>query len=235
MRLSIRDNNFSADDSALGRAIEAVIINAASVSRSYYQAEYDANKVQKPICWSTDTQQPASGVLPENKQSARCLDCQHNIRGSEGRACRFSQKIALVFEDKLCEVYQLQVPANSIFGRATNNDMPLQEYARFLQKRGTSVSSVYTKIYFDERSIVPKLFFAPKRPLDKEEEKQVVEMVNHVDTIRAITTDYSGGFNTTSSEENEEMKYLIQNVTAQWPKLDRPYQYVEGKGLNPVQ
>jgi|TARA_E500000178_G_C17020443_1_gene755254 hypothetical protein len=233
MRLSIRDNNFNADDGSLGSTIEAVIINAASVSRAYYQAEYNADKAQKPICWSTDTQQPASGVLSENKQSARCLDCQRNIRGSEGRACRFSQKIALVFEDKLCEVHQLQVPANSIFGKATNNEMPLQEYARFLQKRGTSVSSVYTKIYFDESSRVPKLFFAPKRPLGKEEEKQVADMVDHTDTIRAITTDYSEGFNTTSSEENEEMKYMIQNVTAQWPKLDRPYQYVEGKGHQP--
>ena len=111
-RISIRDGSFNADGELFGNVIETVVVNAAPVSRAYYKDSYDPNAVQKPVCWSTDTQKPASEVLQENKQALRCVDCSHNVRGSAsggGRACRFSQKIAVVFEDKLDTVYQLSL------------------------------------------------------------------------------------------------------------------------------
>ena len=224
-RISIRNGNFNTGESIFEDAIEVVVVNAAPVSRAFYKEDFNPNVLQKPTCWSIDTQQPAKDVTSENRQSLRCVDCSQNIRGSAaggGRACRFSQKIAVVFKDRLNTVYQIQVPANSIFGSTKDNRMPLQEYARFLQKHGTSSTSVYTKIYFDNNSRVPKLFFAPKRPLEEEELKQATYMVNHEDTVEAITTDYSNNFNYLSSEENN-MIYQIQGAEALWPKLDRPY------------
>lgn len=224
-KISIRDGSFNTGEDIFEDAIEVVVVNAAPVTRAYYKKDFNPNVLQKPVCWSTDTQQPANGVTTENLQALRCVDCSQNIRGSAaggGRACRFSQKIAVVFEDKLDVVYQMQVPASSIFGRTKESHMPLQEYARFLQKHGTSSMSVYTKIYFDTNSMVPKLFFTTKRPLEKEELTQVSSMVDHENTVKAITTDYSSGFNYFSSEENN-MIYPIQGAEALWPKLDRPY------------
>ena len=69
--------------------------------------------------------------------------------------------------------------------------MPMREYARFLQNRGTTVITVLTKMYFDTDSDIPKLFFKPNRPLRSEELSVVSDMINHPDTIRAITMEYT--------------------------------------------
>ena len=90
--------------------IDVVIVNAADVSRSYYKDDYVAGAKKLPTCWSTDTQRPAPEVPEDQKQSARCLDCTQNIRGSGnagGRACRFHQRLAVVEEHALDTVYQL--------------------------------------------------------------------------------------------------------------------------------
>tara|TARA_R100000951_G_scaffold29575_3_gene25579 strand:+ start:7383 stop:7727 length:345 start_codon:yes stop_codon:yes gene_type:complete len=94
-------------------------------------------------------------------------------------------------EDSLEEIYQLHVPASSIFGRAVGNHMPLQEYARFLSKNSTPSVSIFTKVYFDGSSSVPKIFFTPVRPLRDTELKVVEEMITHSDTTKAITLDFS--------------------------------------------
>ena len=144
-RVSIRDRKFTFGIHCQDE-IECIIVNASQVQRAYYEGEYDPNNPQVPICWSSDTQRPDDEV--PKRQATRCMDCKHDIRGSApngGRACRFSQKLAVLFENDYA-VHQLHVPANSIFGRQNNGHMPLQEYARFLSKNDTSCVSVYTKI-----------------------------------------------------------------------------------------
>ena len=69
--------------------------------------------------------------------------------------------------------------------------MPMQAYAKFLRNRDTPAISVLTKIYFDQVSSIPKLFFKPTRPLRDEELDVVSDMIKHPDTIQAITTDYT--------------------------------------------
>ena len=227
-RLSIRTGNFETGNDSFGDEVEVVVVNAAPVSRAFYQNSFDSNSFQKPVCWSTDTQQPHSSVLLENKQAHRCIDCSQNVRGSSssgGRACRFSQKIAVMFEDGLDTVYQIQVPANSIFGKAKGKNMPLQEYAKFLNGRGTSAESIYTRIFFDKNSMVPKLYFAPNRPLQEREVAQVVSMISHKNTIGAITTDYSTDYTFNFSSEENTMNHQIKGVEALWPKLDQPYYF----------
>jgi len=183
-RLSIRGGTFSYH----GDAVEVVIVNAAKVSRAYFANEFDGENTVAPTCWSEDTQRPDPFV--DERQANRCLDCKQNIRGSagQGRACRFQQRLAVVFEDNLEEVYQLMLPATSIFGKTINGHMPLQEYAKHLSKHNTKAVSVVTKIYFDKHSVVPKLFFKPIQGLNKEQLETVSGMIDHPDTHEAITS-----------------------------------------------
>lgn len=195
-RVSIQGSKFTGLDLQTdSTAIDVVIVNAAAVSRSYYKGDYDPKAKRLPTCWSSDTQRPAPEVPPEQRQSARCIDCTNNVRGSGGgggRACRFSQRLAIVEEQALDTVYQLQVPASSIFGKAGGrSSMPLQAYAKFLSGHGTPSAAVVTRISFDTGSPVPKLFFYPQRPLEEEELQKVRSMVDDDDTLAAIAFDVS--------------------------------------------
>ena len=82
--------------------------------------------------------------------------------------------------------------------------MPLQEYARFLQRHDTVSTDIYTKIYFDENSIVPKLFFSPKKSLSVSEQAVVEEVVNHPDTTKLIALDFSSAQQSSSPFEKTE-------------------------------
>jgi len=194
-RISIRDSKFRfvangeevTHDSG---SIEVVVVNAAPVSRAYYGEAYDPNRVAVPTCWSPDTQLPSNEVPQDQRQSMRCMDCSQNIRGSGqygGRACRFSQRLAVVFQDKPEEVYQLQIPATSIFGSTNSGDKGMQNYARLLAKHDTPIVTITTKIYFDVDSVVPKLYFKPIDRLDEDALAKVTAMIDHEDTISAIT------------------------------------------------
>ena len=195
-RLSIRGGEFSLvgdnqQEVLSSDNINVIIVNAAPVSRSYFGAQFDPNKSTAPVCWSDDTQRPSPKVSQENVQARRCMDCTQNVRGSGengGRACRFQQRLAVVFEGDLEEVYQLQIPASSIFGRAQGGNMGMQEYARHLSSHDTSVIAVVTNITFDKDSVVPKLYFKPMRPIEKGDGLKISEMVVHEDTKRAITS-----------------------------------------------
>ena len=170
--------------------LNVVILNAAPISRTYYEGNYDAQNPTPPKCWSTDTNSPAPEVPEEQRMAARCMDCPMNVKGSgqgESRACRFGQRIAVALEGQLDKVYQLQLPATSIFGEAKDNKMPMQAYARFLSAHNTPAVAIVTNMRFDENSSVPKLFFKAVRPLDEHELKTVVDLKDHPDTLKAIT------------------------------------------------
>ena len=194
-RISIRGGKFHviADGEEVTRDLgymDVVIVNAAPVSRAYYGDAYDPNRVAVPTCWSPDTQVPSVDVPQGQRQAMRCMDCPQNIRGSGqygGRACRYSQRLAVVFGDNPEEVYQLQIPATSIFGSTDSGDMGMQNYARLLAKHDTPVVTITTKIYFDEGSAVPKLCFKPVDRLDQDTIERVSAMIDHEDTIQAIT------------------------------------------------
>ena len=193
-RVSLQGNKFTGLDFQTDTSsVDVIIVNAAKVSRSYYKDDYDPTVKRLPTCWSSDTQRPSPDVPSDRRQSARCIDCSQNIRGSGtggGRACRFSQRLAIVEEKALDTVYQLQVPASSIFGKAQGrSSMPLQAYAKFLSGHGTPSAVVVTRISFDAGSPVPKLFFYPQRPLEEEELRLVRGMVDADDTLAAIAFD----------------------------------------------
>ena len=170
--------------------LDAVIVNAGRVSRIYYANQYDPSKPTAPVCWSSDTQRPDPDVPSVHRQATRCIDCPHNIKGSGGnnaRACKYSQRIAVVLEDNLEEVFQIQLSATSLFGPAGSGWMSMQNYARHLNEYNTSAITVVTRMGFEKDGYIPRLRFRPMRVLDEEELTRVAELELHPDTLQAIT------------------------------------------------
>ena len=167
--------------------LNVVIVNAGALSRTYYEGEYDSDNPTPPACWSPDNKKPDAEV--ETPQANTCESCPQNVKGSgkgESRACRFNQRIAVLLEGDLDTVYQLQLPATSIFGK-DKKGMGMQQYVAFLKSKGAPSIGVITKMYFDEDSAVPKLFFKPERPLKEEELKQALEARESPQALNAIT------------------------------------------------
>ena len=170
--------------------MNVIVVDAASVARTYYEGTYDPEKTSKPVCWSHDTNVPAPEVPRDQRKSARCADCPMNVKGSgqgNSRACRFSQRMAVMLEGELDKIYQLQIPAASIFGQADGNKMPLQAYAKYLAEHKTPIQGVVTSMYFDENSESPKLFFKPARMVDGDETAALLEHIDGDEVKKAIT------------------------------------------------
>jgi len=155
------------------RAMNVVIVASSALGRTFYDGAYDPEAPPKPpACWSPDNIKPATDV-PE-PQASTCMSCAQNIKGSgqgEARACRFNQRVAVVLEGDLSgEVYQLSLPATSIFGKGVDGQkLPMQAYAQSLGALKLPVNAVVTEMRFDTASSTPKLIFRGIRPLTEEE------------------------------------------------------------------
>lgn len=156
------------------RAMNVVIVNAAAkTSRTYYEGSYDpdAEKAKPPTCWSPDGDAPDPAV--EAPQHSNCADCKQNIKGSgqgDSRACRFQRRLAVVLENDLGgDVFQLALPATTIFGKGENGKLPLNAYAQFLAGFNVPITAVVTEMRFDTSAETPKLTFKAVRPLTEEE------------------------------------------------------------------
>jgi hypothetical protein len=84
------------------------------------------------------------------------------------------------------DVYQLTLPAQSIFGAVENGKMPLQAYAKFLGSHGLPVTAVVTEMRFDTASATPRLTFKAVRPLNEEELALTQEKGQSADAKAAI-------------------------------------------------
>jgi len=177
-RISIRGNVFRmmVDGKEVAqnedRAMNIIIAAAnANVSRTYYAGSYQEGQATAPTCWSNDGVAP--DIKAESPQASKCAACPQNIKGSgqgDSRACRFSQRLAVLLENDIRgDVYQLTLPAQSIFGATENGKMPLQSYAKFLGSHGLPVTAVVTEMRFDTASATPRLTFKAVRPLDEAE------------------------------------------------------------------
>lgn len=154
------------------RSMNVVVVAAApNVSRTFYAGKYVEGEQTAPACWSSDGTRPDSGV--ESPQSVTCADCPQNIAGSgekNSRACRYSQRLAVVLaNDFNGDVFQLTLPATSIFGKPENGKMPLQSYVKYLAAHGVNIEDVVTEMRFNTDAAVPTLTFAPVRPLEEHE------------------------------------------------------------------
>lgn len=172
------------------RYLDVVIVNAAQkIGRTYYEGAFDPENPTPPRCWSADGEKPDAKV--QDAPSATCAACPNNIKGSgagESRACRFSQRLAVVLaNDVEGDVLQLTLPATSIFGKEEGDNRPLQAYARWLAAQSVGPDMVVTRMKFDTKAESPKLYFKPMRWLTDEEHEASVKQGQSGDAIRAIT------------------------------------------------
>ena len=173
------------------RAMDMVIIRAAEhTSRSYYAGTFVEGSNALPDCWSTDGNKPDPQV--KSPQFSNCANCPMNAAGSgqgTSKACRYSRRLAVLLGNDIenSDVYQLVLPAQSIFGKGDNGKMPLGQYAKFIGGHGLSVSSVVTEMRFDTSSATPKLTFRAVRPLNVEEMAIAIEKGNSEEAVNAVT------------------------------------------------
>jgi hypothetical protein len=173
------------------RSMNVVIIKAApKVSRVFYSGTYVEGETVSPTCWSSDSQRPDEKV--KDKQSATCLNCPQNIKGSgqgDSRACRYQQRLAVVVDGEVDreEVYQLVLPPTSVFGDGEKGKLPLQAYARHLKNHGTPITGVVTEMRFDTASPTPKLVFKPVRPVTEDEFNTIQRLKDSQEANNAVT------------------------------------------------
>jgi hypothetical protein len=177
------------------RKILTVVVKAAPISRMYFAGQYTPGEANPPTCWSSDTAsgRPAAEVIASDRQSAACFDCPQNIKGSgqgESRACRYRQRVAVMLADEAGAltsntVYQLDLPATSIFGDDPKR-MAMQAYARYLNQHQTPLAAVLTEIRFDTNSSTPKLLFKPVRPLEEPELLLAIGAQKDPETARLV-------------------------------------------------
>jgi hypothetical protein len=172
------------------RSMNVVVVAAApKVSRTFYAGVYKKGVASAPDCWSADGDKPDAKTV--NPQAKTCATCPQNVKGSgqgDSRACRFSQRLAVVLENDINgDVYQLTLPSQSIFGEGEPGKWPLQTYARMLGSKGVPITAVVTEMRFDTDSSTPKLTFKPARFLETNEFEAAMEQGKTDSAIKAIT------------------------------------------------
>ena len=155
-----------------GRAMNVVIVNGGRhIARQYYVGKYVAGESAAPDCWSNDGTAPDTSV--EEPQAKTCEGCPQNIKGSgqgDSRACTFKQRLAVLLADDIDgDVFQLVLPAKSIFGRGDLDKMPFQQYAKYVGAQGKSINTLVTELRLDSDSDTPKLTFKPVKYLTEEQ------------------------------------------------------------------
>ena len=167
-----------------------VIVAASSkVARTYYAGTYKKGVSAPPDCWSANGDYPDKSV--ESPQATGCANCPQNIKGSgqgDGRACRFSQRIAVVLDNDIGgDVFQLVLPSTSIFGEGEAGKWPLQMYAKMIGAKGVPITAVVTEMRFDTASSTPKITFKPVRFLESNEIATAIDQGKSTEAIKAIT------------------------------------------------
>jgi hypothetical protein len=172
------------------RNLNVVIVGAAAkVSRTFYAGVYKKGQSTAPDCWSANGDYPDASV--EDAQSKSCATCPQNVKGSgqgESRACRFSQRLAVVLDNDIGgDVFQLTLPSTSIFGEGETGKWPLQTYAKMIGGKGVPITAVVTEMRFDTASSTPKITFKPVRFLEADEITQAIEQGKTDAARKAIT------------------------------------------------
>jgi len=174
------------------RAMNVIIIKAAPKNhRTYFAGSYVEGQAAQPTCWSVDEVSPAPEVPEGQRQAPRCIDCPKNVKGSgqgDSRACRYFRRIAVLLEGEVekREVYQIILPATSVFGDGDKGKLPLQAYARHLKAHDAPIAGVITEMRFDTSVPTPKLVFKPVRQITEEELMVVRDMRDSFEAEEAV-------------------------------------------------
>ena len=170
-----------------------VVATAANNSRTFYDKAFVDGEALRPTCSSVDGTVPDKDV--QKAQAASCAACPQNIAGSGAngsRACRYSRRLAVILENDMrteADVYQLVVPAQSLFGTGDNGKLPLIPYAQYLKANNVRITGVVTEARFDTNSPTPKLTFRAVRPLEEDEYYFAKEKGKTTEALNAINYD----------------------------------------------
>ena len=172
------------------RHLDVVIVNAApKISRTFYAGTYEEGSTKGPDCWSADGEKPDASI--DEPQSHDCASCPMNVKGSgqgDSKACRFSQRLAVVLANDVGgDVMQLTLAATSIFGKEEGDKRPLQAYARYLAAQNINPETLVTRMRFDTKAAVPKLFFQPMRWLTDDEYAICAKKGQSTEAKQAVT------------------------------------------------
>jgi hypothetical protein len=207
------------------RHLDVVIVNAApKISRTYYAGTYEEGNTSAPTCWSPDGETPDASV--EEPQASNCASCPMNVKGSgqgDSKACRFSQRLAVVLANDIQgDVMQLTLAATSIFGKEDGEKRPLQAYARYLAAQSINPETLVTRLRFDTKAAVPKLFFQPVRWLEDDEYAIAVEKGASTLAKSAITMSVSKPADKPLQLEGAKPKAKAAPVQAEAEEVDEP-------------
>ncbi len=205
--------------------MNVIIINALpKVSRVFYSSKYDPEgEPTIPNCWSNLGDAPESSV-PE-KQHDNCADCPMNVKGSGengSKACRYQRRVAVLLEgDTSGDVYQMNIPAKSLFGKGSGNVHPFESYVKFLVANGESPDTVITTVAFDDEAEGLELLFTPSRPISDEEYAlvQQAQAKPETDMYTRITVAQADGV--TKKPETKKPETKKPEVKAEEPKVQR--------------
>lgn len=172
--------------------LDVVVVNAAPhVSRYWYKEGYTGKNSGAPDCWSNDGSRPDPKA--RQPQANACEGCPKNIAGSgtngTGRACRYARRLAVVLANDVeqSDVYQIQLPPTSMFGKAKDEDhMGLDAYVRHLAGYNYSITGVVTEMRFDPNAEAPRIYFRGVKRLSDAEREIVIEKGQSQEALAAI-------------------------------------------------
>jgi hypothetical protein len=214
----------------IGRAvpneINVIVVDMLrDISREYYAAAYDPDGTPTlPDCWSNDGRVPEAKVA--NRQSETCAECPQNIGGSGAgsrKACRFKRRLAVLAEgDDSGDVYQLSVPAASLFDKGTGSAQGFEHYCKHLKANGEAPDTVVTKVAYDAEAETMRLKFQAERHLTQEESDFVDAAFANPDTQRYIQLTVAEASGVTmqpaiaakAPEVNPVVAEVVEKVTA---------------------
>ena len=207
------------------RHLDVVIVNAApKISRTFYAGQYVEGETKGPDCWSADGDKPDASV--EDPQASDCASCPMNVKGSgqgDSKACRFSQRLAVVLANDVGgDVMQLQLAATSIFGKEEGEKRPLQAYARYLAAQSINPETLVTRLRFDTKAAVPKLFFQPLRWLEDDEYAVAVKKGESTEAKMAVTMSVPKPSDKPLQLEGAKPKAKAAPVQAEAEEVDEP-------------
>lgn len=154
--------------------LDVIVVDwLAEPSRKFYASAYDKDaKPTLPDCWSNDGAVPEAGA--KNKQSKTCASCPKNVKGSgtngKGKSCRYERRLAiLVAGDPSGDVYQISIPAASLFSDNDGNVYGFEGYKKFLLANGEALDTVVTRMIYDDEADTIKVGFKAVRHLTEVE------------------------------------------------------------------
>jgi hypothetical protein len=172
--------------------LNVVVVGVAPhVSRAFYEDAYSPGFAKPPVCWSADSIKPSHAIT--DPQADTCAGCQKNIKAAGGsKPCRFFRRIAVVSPDDITgQIYQMQLPATTIFPQTEGTNMAFNGYVKFLNSKNTPIDRVVTQMYFDEGVSYGKLFFTAVEFVSEEDTKILETLADAPEIQEAITTSYA--------------------------------------------